>query len=64
MSTFWLGMVYVTGAGAVMWGLFFYLEWKARRSFRNTLCPKIGAQQWTCSKAECQCHLKAGLPDR
>lgn len=24
----------------------------------NTLCPKIGAAQWTCSKEECSCHLK------
>jgi hypothetical protein len=24
----------------------------------NTLCPKIGAAQWSCSAAECKCHLK------
>jgi hypothetical protein len=25
----------------------------------NTLCPKLGAAQWSCSAAECVCHLKA-----
>jgi hypothetical protein len=25
----------------------------------NTLCPKLGAAQWSCSAAECTCHLKA-----
>jgi len=25
----------------------------------NTLCPKLGAAQWTCSASECTCHLKA-----
>ena len=24
----------------------------------NTLCSKIGAAQWTCTKDECTCHLK------
>src|ERR1700676_5044593 len=23
----------------------------------NTLCPKIGAAQWSCTKDECTCHL-------
>ena len=27
----------------------------------NTLCPKIGAAQWSCSKDECTCHLKDGI---
>jgi hypothetical protein len=25
---------------------------------QNTLCPKIGLAQWTCTGAECTCHLK------
>lgn len=24
----------------------------------NTICPKIGAAQWTCSREECDCHRK------
>lgn len=24
----------------------------------NTLCPKQGMWQWTCSYEECNCHLK------
>jgi hypothetical protein len=27
----------------------------------NTLCPKIGAAQWTCTKDECTCHLKESI---
>ena len=27
----------------------------------NTLCPKIGAAQWTCTKDECTCHLKDSI---
>ena len=27
-------------------------------SLGNTICPKIGAAQWTCTKDECTCHLK------
>jgi hypothetical protein len=27
----------------------------------NTLCPKIGAEQWTCTKDECTCHLKESI---
>jgi hypothetical protein len=23
----------------------------------NTLCPKVGAAQWTCTPAECNCHV-------
>jgi hypothetical protein len=32
----------------------------------NTLCPKIGATQWSCSGDECTCHLtdKAKLRQR
>ena len=30
----------------------------------NTLCPKIGAAQWTCTKDECTCHLKDSIPAR
>jgi hypothetical protein len=30
----------------------------------NTLCPKIGAAQWTCTRAECTCHLKETIPER
>lgn len=28
----------------------------------NTLCPKVGASQWSCSHKECICHLKGSLP--
>lgn len=28
----------------------------------NTLCPKIGAAQWTCTRDECTCHLKESIP--
>lgn len=27
----------------------------------TTKCPKIGAAQWTCTYAECICHLKGTL---
>jgi len=27
----------------------------------NTLCPKIGAAQWTCTRDECTCHLKESI---
>lgn len=30
----------------------------------NTLCPKIGAAQWTCTREECTCHLKESIPER
>jgi hypothetical protein len=30
----------------------------------NTLCPKIGAAQWTCTGSECTCHLKARAVER
>ena len=30
----------------------------------NTLCPKIGATQWTCTYDECTCHLKETIPVR
>jgi hypothetical protein len=30
----------------------------------NTLCPKIGAAQWTCTRDECTCHLKESIPVR
>jgi hypothetical protein len=30
----------------------------------NTLCPKIGAAQWTCTRDECTCHLKENIPAR
>lgn len=30
----------------------------------NTLCPKIGAAQWTCTYDECTCHLKETIPAR
>ena len=30
-------------------------------SLGNTLCPKIGAAQWTCTKDECTCHLKESI---
>lgn len=29
----------------------------------NTLCPRLGAAQWTCSKADCACHLKETIAD-
>lgn len=28
---------------------------------RNTYCPKIGRLQWTCTQAECTCHLKGRI---
>jgi len=28
----------------------------------NTLCPKIGAAQWTCKYNECTCYLKEKIP--
>lgn len=28
----------------------------------NTLCPKVGASQWSCSREECTCHLKSSIP--
>lgn len=24
----------------------------------NTICPRIGVRQWTCSHNECTCHLR------
>ena len=30
----------------------------------NTTCPKIGAAQWSCSAAECTCHLKSRVIER
>ena len=30
----------------------------------NTLCPKIGAAQWTCRYTECTCHKKELMPIR
>lgn len=27
----------------------------------NTLCPKMGVQQWTCSYEECNCHCKENI---
>jgi hypothetical protein len=30
----------------------------------NTLCPKIGAAQWTCTFDECTCHLKESIRRR
>lgn len=33
-------------------------------SLGNTICPKIGAAQWTCTGSECTCHLKARAIER
>lgn len=29
----------------------------------NTLCPKMGITQWTCTYKECTCHLKEKIEE-
>jgi hypothetical protein len=38
-----------------------WAHWLQVPDLDNTLCPKVGAAQWACTKDECMCHLKEGI---
>ena len=40
------------------------LTMKTKSVTINTLCPKIGMYQWTCTYEECNCHLREQIVDK